>query len=225
MSKSLGTIGFRKCGDWKPKTRYRKDDMVKYKRSSMYALEDHESGEVFDPTKWEYLADASGVEEITVRAEEAATIAETNGEEAGLQAEAAKEAAKEATEQTEAAKEATGLFTENFKIFNCDEFAYAIADSLGNLLWGIRRDGSVHQPKGMPEETKERFKELSGFQLMENDKYIFAITDTNDNVLFGIDKNGASVVNSITGVFEVKLFEGSEFIFCVMTAQRTCFSV
>lgn len=226
MAKSLGTIGFRKCGDWKPKTRYRKDDMVKHKRSSMYALEDHESGEEFDPTKWEYLADASGVEEITVRAEEAATLAETNGEEAGLQAEAAKEAAKEATEQTEAAKEATGLFTENFKTLTSDEFAYAIADSLGNLLWGIRRDGSIHQPKGMPEETKQRFKELSGFQLMENDKYVFAITDTNDNVLFGIDKNGASVVNSITGVFEVKQFEGSEFIFCVMdSAENLLFGV
>ena len=226
MAKSLGTIGFRKCGDWKPKTFYRKDDMVKHERSTVYALEDHESGEVFDPTKWDYLADARGMAEIAERAEAAADLAGTNGEQAGIQAEAAKEAAKEATEQTEAAKEATGLFTENFKLFNSDEFAYAISDSSGNLLWGIRMDGSVHQPKGIPEEVKERFNELSGLQLMDNDKYIFAITDVNDNVLFALDKKGASVVNSLTGVCVVEQFEGSEFIFCVMdSAENLLFGV
>lgn len=105
-------------------------------------------------------------------------------------------------------------------VFNSDEYVYAIADSLGNLLWGIRRDGSVHQPKGLPEEVKRRLEELSGLQVMENGDYLFAVTDKEDNVLFGIDKNGASVVNSITGVCVVEQFEGSEFAFCVMDSEE-----
>ena len=81
----------------------------------LYAKVDHTSCDEFEPDKWGFIADATGVEEIAERAEAAATLAETNGTEAGLQAQAAKEAAEQATEQTEAAKAATGIFTENFK--------------------------------------------------------------------------------------------------------------
>lgn len=220
MSKSLGTIGFRKRGAWKPKERYRKDDMITKGRSSLYAKEDHVSGEEFDPSLWEYIVNADGLEEATVRAEAAAELAETNGTEAGIQAEAAKEATKAAQEQTEAAKEATGIFTDNFKVFSSDEFIYAITDSFGQLLWGIRKDGTVYQPKGIPEETKKRFETLSGLQIMENDEYIFAITDNLNNILFGIDRKGTSVVNSLAGVCNMTQFDGSEFLFCVMDSKE-----
>ena len=103
MGKSLGSIGFRKRGEFKPNTFYRMDDMFKYGRSTYYVLEDFTSGETFEETadKVELLADATGVEEIAQRAENAASLAETNGAEAGVQAEEARNAAAEANKQAE----------------------------------------------------------------------------------------------------------------------------
>lgn len=184
MSKSLGTIGFRMTGAWKPGEHYRKDDAANIGRSLCYAKVDHISGDTPDMDKWGFIADATGVEEIAERAETAADLAETTGTEAGLQAEAAKEAAKEAKEEAELAKEATGIFTENFKQVTSDEYAYAIVDLNGTLLWGIRHDGTVYQPKGIPEQTRQRLDELSGLQIIENAQYLFAIADSNNNILF-----------------------------------------
>ncbi len=220
MSKSLGTIGFRPRGAWKPNERYRKDDMITKGRSSLYAKEDHVSGEEFDPSLWGYIVNADGVEEAAVRAEAAAELAETNGTEAGIQAEAAKEAAKEAKEQTEAAKEATGIFTENFMHFTNDEFVYGIVDKYGTLLWGIRSDGSCYQPKGIPEEVKKRFDELAGLQIMENEHFLFAITDKQNNVLFGITKTGATYVNSINGIVVVEECDDENFIYSVTDSKN-----
>jgi len=226
MSKSLGTIGFRKRGDWKPNEKYRADDAVNYGRSLLYAKVDHTSGDEFEPDKWGFIADATGVEEIAERAEAAATLAETNGTEAGLQAQAAKKAAEQATEQTEAAKAATGIFTENFKFVESDDFLYAIADNLGNLLWGIRKDGSVFQPRGISEEARKRLEELSGLQIVEDDNYIFAITDSDGNLLFAIDRKGGSVINKLSGVCSIEQYEGSEYIFCVMdSADNLLFGI
>lgn len=219
MSKSLGTIGFRKRGDWQPNTQYRADDAVNYGRSLLYAKEDHTSGEEFDPEKWGFIADATGVEEIAQRAEAAAELAETNGAEAGINAEAAKTAAEEAEKQTEAAKTATAIFSDNFKLLESDDYLYAIADSLGNLLWGIRKDGTVYQPRGISDEARKRFEELSGLQIMDNENYIFAITDSEGNILFALDKKGACVINKISGICTVEQYDGSEFMFCVMDSE------
>lgn len=215
MSKALGTIGFRMTGDWAPGRHYRKDDAANIGRSLCYAKEDHISGDAPDMEKWGYIADATGVEEIAERAEAAADFAETTGAEAGKQAEAARAAAIDANREAEAAKEATGIFTENFKHVASDEYAYAITDSDGLLLWGIRRDGTVYQPKGMPEQTRQRLDELKGLQLMENGQYAFAITDSSGNILFALDRKGGSLVNSISGVCTVERFDSKEFVFAV----------
>ena len=161
MAKSLGSIGFRKRGEFKPNTFYRMDDMFKHGRSTYYVLEDFTSGETFEETadKVELLADATGVEEIAQRAENAASLAETNGAEAGVQAEEARNAAAEANKQAETAREVAGVFGSNFKKVINDQFLYAISDLLGNLLWGIRKDGSTYDPKGVPEMVKKLIEE------------------------------------------------------------------
>lgn len=232
MSKSLGTIGFRKRGAWAPNTPYRADDAVNYGRSMLYCKADHTSGDEFEPEKWGFIADATGVEEIAQRAEAAAVLAETNGAAAEVQAEAAKAAAEDATQQAEAAKEATGIFTENFKITNTDDFIYALVDNLGNLLWGIRNDGTVYQPRGMAEETRKRLEELGGLQVIENENYIFAITDKDDTLLLGIDYKGCVVVNEISidnkvkGLLNIEKIENGEFVYCVMdSADNLLFGV
>ena len=80
-----------------------------------------------------------------------------------------------------------------------DEWLYAITDNEGNLLWGIRRDGSCYQPKGIPEEVRERFKELQGWQIIDSDKWMYGIVDANGNLLFGIDRKGhAMLTNGLT---------------------------
>lgn len=226
MSKTLGTIGFRKRGDWQRHTFYRADDAVNHGRSLLYSKEDHTSGDEFDPEKWGFIADATGVEEAKERAEVAATAAEANAADAGQQAAAAKEAAAAANAEAEAAKEATGIFTENFKTVTSDEFAYAIVDLNGNLLWGIRHDGSVYQPKGIPEETKAKFEEMSGFQIVESPQYLLSIVDAEGNVLFAIDRKGGSVVNRLSGVCGMEQFESKEYLMAVMdTAGNLLFGV
>lgn len=225
MGKSLGSIGFRKRGEFKPNTFYRMDDMFKHGRSTYYVLEDFTSGETFEETadKVELLADATGVEEIAQRAENAASLAETNGAEAGVQAEEARNAAAEANKQAETAREVTGVFGSNFKKVINDQFLYAISDLLGNLLWGIRKDGSTYDPKGVPEMVKKLIEEINKridkqearLHLIDNPNYVFAIADALGNLLFGIDKNGASFVNALKGVVVIEKVENKQFIFAV----------
>lgn len=216
MSKVLGHIGWRDMGDFASGVSLRKDDMIRYGRSTLVCLEDHVTGETIDMTKFKYLVNADGIEEAISNANTAATLAGTNGEEAGVQAEAAKQAAKDATEQAEAAKEATGIFTENFKLFKSDQYVFGIADSIGNLLFGITNDGSTVTPKGVPDDVKSRFAELEGIQVMQNSNYMFAITDASNNLLFGITWKGACVVGAIAGVCQIENYEGSEFAYAVL---------
>lgn len=80
-----------------------------------------------------------------------------------------------------------------------DDFIYAIVDKDGNLLWGLRYDGSAYQPKGIPDEVQARFAELSGWQLTENDEWLFGIVDCLGNLLLGIDKRGKGfLTNGLT---------------------------
>lgn len=231
--KSLGTVGFRDRGEWSPHTFFRQDDRILHERSQLYAKEDHESGDEFDPSKWGYLTDLRGVTEAITEAKgnaaeaaaaaEAATAAATQ---AGEQAEAAHQAANAANAEAEAAKEATGIFTENFKQVFSDEFAYAIVDLNGTLLWGIRHDGTVYQPKGIPEDTKKQLAKLDGYQIAESPQYLFAITDSIGNLLFAIDRKGGSVVNSVSGVCRIEQFESKEYLFAVMdSADNLLFGI
>lgn len=217
--KSIGTVGFRDREKWRPNTRYRKDDRISHNRSTLYAKEDHESGEEFDPEKWGYLLDGRGVteaiEEAQLQAQAATEAAETATEAAGnanAEAEAARKAAILANSGAIAAHEARGILTENIKLTNSDEFIYAIVDLYGTMLWGIRKDGTVYQPKGIPEETKKALSALNGFEIVETSEYLLAIGDSDGNLVFAIDRNGASHVNAIKGVCTVEQFESQDFI-------------
>lgn len=223
MSKSIGTVGFRDREKWSPHTFFRKDDRILHGRSTLYAKEDHESGDEFDPSKWGYLTDGRGIDEAIATArlasEEATASAQEAAEkatEAQTQAEEARQAAALANAEAEAAQEATGIFTENVKLTDSDEFVYAIVDLNGTLLWGIRKDGTAYQPKGMPEETKKALSALSGYQIVDSPQYLLAIADSDDNMVFAIDRRGASHVNAIKGVCTVEQFDSKEFLFAVM---------
>lgn len=104
-----------------------------------------------------------------------------------------------------------------------DEFIYGIVDSKGNLLFGIRYDGSVYQPKGIPEEVQKRFDELSGIQFMENDRYLFAIVDCLGNFLFGIDSKGKVVMQQgliLDGDRSgIELMDDRNYLFAIMDAN------
>lgn len=77
-----------------------------------------------------------------------------------------------------------------------EEWLYAITDNRGNLLWGIRRDGSCYQPKGIPEEVQKRFDELAGWQIIDSDEWLFGIVDASGNLLLSIDRQGHAVVSN-----------------------------
>lgn len=221
--KSLGTVGFRDREKWSPHTFYRKDDRIMHDRSTRYAKEDHESGDEFDESKWGYLTDARGITEAIAGAqlatEEATTAAQDATEkanEAQEQAQEAMKAAEAANTEAEKAKEATGIFSENFSITTSDEFILAIVDSEGELLWGILHDGTVYQPKGIPEDTKKRLEEFGGFRIVESAEYIFALSDKNDNLVLGIDREGKVVVNKLGGVCDIEQMDSREYLFTLM---------
>lgn len=197
MSKVLGTIGFRKRGTWAPNTPYRKDDMVEYDRSSLYALSDHVSSATFeeDADKWGYIADARGISAALTEATEA-TEAATSATEAAVEAtENATVAAKSAATEAEEARKITEIFKGQFKIIENAEFVFGITDADGLLLFGIRHDGSVYQPKGMPEEVRKVLEDeinqrTNVIDIDESGNYIAAIVDQENRVIAGIDPNG-----------------------------------
>lgn len=222
MAKSLGTIGFRKRGDFTPGTFYRADDMVRHGRSTYYAKEDFTAGATFEETadKLELLADATGVEEVAQRAETAAALAEANGTEAGTQAAAAKAAAADASAEAEVARGVTEMFGTNFGKTESASYLYAIRDSAGNLLWGIDKDGSARQPKGVPDKVKQFMAEAnarlgaSEARLHEAEiaGYIFALADEGDNLLLGVRTDGTVVCPkfSIPASVEAKIAEAAK---------------
>ena len=87
------------------------------------------------------------------------------------------------------------MFKGRFKIIENAEFIYGITDADGLLLFGIRHDGSVYQPKGMPEEVrKELDKEVTArtgiADIKESGRYIAALVDKDNRVIAGVDTEG-----------------------------------
>lgn len=127
------------------------------------------------------------------------------------------------------------IYSYGLSLIDSDEFLYAIGDSENNVLFGIRLDGSVYQPKGIPEQTREKLSEINSrfsnleeksLEFMSSDDYLFAITDCSDNVLFGIDYKGGSFVNSISGVCTVENFDSKDYLFVVMdSADNLLFGI
>lgn len=111
-----------------------------------------------------------------------------------------------------------------------DEFIYAIIDYTGHVLFGIKRDGSIYVPKGIPEETKARFEELSGIQVNTSEEFPFAIVDLLNNLLFGINNEGEVYIpkgqpeETKARFDELKLIqvnESTEFPFAIVDAKNS----
>lgn len=96
------------------------------------------------------------------------------------------------------------IFNVAHEIYN-EEFIYAIIDKENHLLFGIRRDGTVKIPKGIPDEIAER---MQSFQIQKCEGYVFAIVDKNNRLLFGIRDDGS--VNIPKGVIEIMTKEEYE---------------
>lgn len=86
----------------------------------------------------------------------------------------------------------TGKWRKSVPIYETisEEYIFAITDAEGTFLFGIRDNGEVVYNRGMSDEVRARFAELSGYQPMSNENYIFAIIDASDRVLFGITHTG-----------------------------------
>lgn len=108
---------------------------------------------------------------------------------------------------------------EHREILN-DEFAYAIVDASNNVLFGLKWNGESFIPKGMPEEVKTRFSELSAIQPTVGLEYMFAIVDSLGNLLFGIDRAGKIVVQrgiTVDGHSAgIDLMESENWLFAIM---------
>jgi len=150
----------------------REEDRCQIGKSWVIAKEDHVAGESFadDADKWYYLVDARGLDDLDQKLA-ALTRQTAEAEEATL---AAQRATVESREQTQAAVEATGIFTEIMSLFDHDTYLYAVTDVHGVVLWGIRRDGSVYQPKGIPDETRKWLESLHTLEEFETVNWLYA---------------------------------------------------
>lgn len=100
---------------------------------------------------------------------------------------------------------------------NTDNWLYVIADTNDNVLFGIQKDGSIYQAKGVPQEVEERLSvvEKYGYKVINNDDYLYAIADQNDNILFAIDNKGRIQVNAITGVGTLETVENEKWVYAI----------
>lgn len=111
-----------------------------------------------------------------------------------------------------------------FTYMTNDEYAYAIVDPNGVMLFGIRYNGDVVYNTGMSDEVRGRLNELEGVQVMQNDQYIFAILDEQQNVLFGIKADGTVVEpkNEFDAKIEkVQKKANENYSFCVALSAVT----
>ena len=99
------------------------------------------------------------------------------------------------------------------KVVSNTEYVYAVVDSDGNLLFGVKSDGTFSWAKGLSDDLrrkldvifdllkkkadKEDGKSLvdsvfaNGVSFVSNGDYLFALVDSENSVLFGVKKNGA----------------------------------
>lgn len=104
---------------------------------------------------------------------------------------------------------------------NIDNWLFVIQDTQGNILFGIEKDGSIYQGRGVPEEAKEWLERLEslGYKVMSNDQYLYAICDSNDVVLFAIDYGGKTVVNGITGIGTIEVVDTDQWVYAIYDSK------
>jgi hypothetical protein len=93
-------------------------------------------------------------------------------------------------------EDASALVFSDVEVFEADyNFKEMKVDENGMVLWGIREDGSVYQPKGLPEEVKTQVlnKVFSSLDLSESEDFLFETVtlDANGYILFGIRTDGS----------------------------------
>lgn len=185
----LGLVGFRDRGAWKPGEDYRAMDQCQIGKSWVIAQEDHRSSDSFaaDAANWLYLVDCRGLDDLDVK------LATLQREiEAAQKATADAEAATtQSKQQTAIAAEAVEVFSKVYGSFDSDDWLYVISDAKGMLLWGIRRDGSVFQAKGIPEEVREWLEGLHTLEDYDSANYLYVIADSAGNIVWGIRKDGS----------------------------------
>ena len=186
----LGLIGFRNRDQWEPGKQFRAEDRCQIGRSWIIAKEDHVASESFaeDADKWYYLVDCRGLDDLDQK------LAHLDQDIADSEQaiEESRHATVESREQTEASREALEVFNRIYGSFDSDDWLYAITDAHGMLLWGIsRKDGSVFQAKGIPEDVKKWMDSLIKLEEIEHASYLYAITDSAGNVCWAINRDGS----------------------------------
>lgn len=186
----LGLIGFRNRDQWEPGKQFRAEDRCQIGRSWIIAKEDHVASESFaeDADKWYYLVDCRGLDDLDQK------LAHLDQDIADSEQaiEESRRATVESREQTEASREALEVFNRIYGSFDSDDWLYAITDAHGMLLWGIsRKDGSVFQAKGIPEDVKKWMDSLIKLEEIEHASYLYAITDSAGNVCWAINRDGS----------------------------------
>lgn len=101
-------------------------------------------------------------------------------------------------------------FADGVSVVSNEEFLYAISDSEGAFLFGIKRDGSIEWSKGVPgpirevldgildtKVDKEEGKGLidqtfaEGVSAVSDKEFLVAFTDANGKFLFGVQRDGS----------------------------------
>ena len=185
---ALGLVGFRNRGQWEPGMEVRAEDRCQIGKSWVIAKVDHVTSESFaeDAEKWYYLVDARGLDDLDAKMNRLDALSAAS-EEATLKS---RQATSESKAQTQAAQDATAIFTEIFSLFDHETYLYALCDAHGLVLWGIRMDGSVYQPKGIPDEVRKWLESLHTLEEFESATWLYAISDLEHNVLWGIRRDG-----------------------------------
>ncbi|MBP3776754.1 MAG: hypothetical protein J6I37_07190 [Prevotella sp.] len=225
----LGLLGFRNRGPWTPGMELRAEDRCQIGRSWVIAKEDHVASESFadDADKWYYLVDARGLDDLDVKLEH---LTEQNAR-AEAAIEASEQATRESKAQTEAAAVALEVFERVYQNFDSDDWLYCISDAQGLLVWGIKKDGSVYQPKGIPEETRKWLESLHTLEHVEAPNWLYVIADSAGNICWGIKKDGtvyepkgipveaanaiALLKEKVDGMMQMEVIESDDYAYVI----------
>ena len=84
-----------------------------------------------------------------------------------------------------------------FVVTDNPEYMAAVTDKDGVFLFGVRKDGSVDFPKGVPSPIRKEIdailERISFFNFISSPEWAFAIVDSDNKFLFGINRTDGTV--------------------------------
>ena len=93
-----------------------------------------------------------------------------------------------------------------FVVTDNPEYMAAVTDKDGVFLFGVRKDGSVDFPKGVPSPIRKEIdailERISFFNFISSPEWAFAIVDSDNKFLFGINRTDGTV-HLVKGVPEI----------------------